>query len=103
MKKEKVLVVGGGFGGVKTTLELADNDNFDVTLLSDDTDLRYYPSLHRTATGGSRANSSIPLQLIFEDKPVRVVKGAAKTLDRKAKAIITAAGESYPYDTLVIG
>src|SRR5579884_3553813 len=102
-KPEKVLIVGGGFGGVKAALELAGDPRFEVTLLSDDTDLRYYPTLYHTATGKPRANSSIPLGLIFENKAIELVKGEAKQLDRKAKNIITANGEKYPYDTLILG
>lgn len=102
-KKERVLIVGGGFGGVKAALELAGNPHFDITLLSADTDLRYYPTLYHTATGGRRANSSVPLARIFHDKPVTLVRGVAVSLDRKAKTIGTVDGEAYPYDTLIIG
>lgn len=103
MAKEKVLIVGGGFGGVKAALSLADDPRFAVTLLSIDSDLRYYPTLYRTATGGTRANSSIPLAEIFAGKPIRLVRGRAVKLDRKAKQIITGGHEKYDYDTLIIG
>lgn len=102
-KTERVLVVGGGFGGVKTALELADDPRFEVTLLSDDNELRYYPTLYHTATGGKRANSSIPLSIIFSEKNVTLVRGEAVNLDRKARAVTTADGQSYGYDTLVLG
>lgn len=102
-KTERVLVVGGGFGGVKTALELSDDPRFEVTLLSDDTDLRYYPTLYLTATGGKRANSSIPLGQIFEGKNVTIAQGQAISLDRKAKTVTAADGTTYPYDTLILG
>ncbi|HSX45873.1 MAG TPA: NAD(P)/FAD-dependent oxidoreductase [Candidatus Saccharimonadia bacterium] len=102
-KKQKVLIVGGGFGGVKSALELADDERFEVTLLSDDPDMRYYPTLYHTATGASHANSSIPLSQIFTDKPINIVKGEATTLDRKAKTVATADGQTLPYDSLIIG
>ena len=101
-KKERVLIVGGGFGGVKAALELAEDKRFDVVLLSDSPDLRYYPTLYHTATGGERSNSSIPLRTIFAGKPVSLLQGTAKTLDRKAKTITTADGQAYGYDTLII-
>lgn len=101
-KKEHVLIVGGGFGGVRTALELASDDHFQITLLTEDTDLRYYPTLYHMATGGRRANSSIPLAGIFENKPVRLVQASATTLDRKAKTIGTADGQTITYDTLVL-
>lgn len=101
MKKEKVLVVGGGFAGVKVALELSEDEHFDVTLLSNQSDFRYYPTLYRTATGGKRASSSVPLPVIFEGKKVAVIQGEAKTLDRKARTVTTQ-DETLPYDTLVL-
>jgi NADH dehydrogenase len=103
MAKQKVLVVGGGFGGVKCALELAGNDYYDITLLTDDDELRYYPTLYHTATGGPRANSSIPLKQLFEGKPVNIEIGSAMALDRKAKTVVTDMGKKYPYDYLILG
>jgi NADH dehydrogenase len=100
--KTKVLVVGGGFGGVKTALELANLPHIGVTLLSDQEDFRYYPTLYHAATGGKMTASSIPLSEIFKDKDVRIVKGTARKLDRETKTIKTTKNESYEYDLLVI-
>jgi NADH dehydrogenase len=102
-KKERVLIVGAGFGGVKAALELADDDRFEVTVLSDSSELRYYPTLYHTATGGKRSNSSIPLAAIFTDKPINMIQGIASKLDRKAKTITTDDGKAYPYDALILG
>lgn len=102
-KKERVLVVGAGFGGVKAALELCKDSKIDTVVLSDSDELRYYPTLFHTATGGSRSNSSIPLSRIFEDKPIEFIEGRAKTLDRKAKTVTTDKGDAIAYDTLVIG
>ncbi len=52
MAKHKVLIVGGGFGGIKAALELADDDRFLVMLVSDQINFRYYPTLYHSATGG---------------------------------------------------
>jgi NADH dehydrogenase len=101
--KTHVLIVGGGFGGVKVALELAKNDRFDVTLLSSQPTFHYYPTLYHTATGGSHAQSSIPLSVLFEGKPTHVVEGVAKTLNRSKKTITTLEGKTYAYDILVLG
>ncbi|HSW85837.1 MAG TPA: FAD-dependent oxidoreductase [Candidatus Saccharimonadales bacterium] len=97
-----VLIVGGGFGGVKAALELADDSRFAVTLISDSTDMRYYPTLYHTATGSKGSNSSIPLHKIFENKPVRLIQATATTLDRKAKIINTKDGQKIEYDNLIM-
>ncbi len=103
MKTEKVLIVGGGFGGIKAAVELAQNGHFSVTLLTNSEHFRYYPTLYRTATGGKRANASIPLSHIFKDLRITIVIGEAVTLDRTKKHIITADKVELPYDTLIIG
>ncbi|MEK7594930.1 MAG: FAD-dependent oxidoreductase [Patescibacteria group bacterium] len=103
MSKKRVLIVGAGFGGTKAGLELADDPRFEVTILSDSEDFRYYPTLYRTATGGKRSNSSIPIAQIFAGKHVAIARGVAKTIDRKAKTITTEDGKIYEFDTLIIG
>ncbi|MHB1864735.1 MAG: NAD(P)/FAD-dependent oxidoreductase [Candidatus Saccharimonadales bacterium] len=100
--KHTVLIVGGGFGGVKAALELCTDHHFEVTLISDEDDLRYYPSLYHTATGGRRANSSIPLKVIFQDKAVKLIKDRAVSLDRKTKTLTTDSKEIYSYDSLIL-
>lgn len=101
-KKQHIVVVGGGFGGVKTALELASDAHSRVTLISERPDFWYFPTLYQTATGGARKQSSIPLKSIFADKHVDLVIGQAKTLDRAAKSIILADGKSIPYDKVVL-
>lgn len=100
--KQNVLIVGGGFGGVKAARGLVDDDRFNVTLLSDTEELRFYPTLYHTATGGTYANSSIPLKRIFQGKQITLAKGTATTIDRKFKIVNTAEGQTYAYDVLIL-
>ncbi len=102
MAKEKVLIVGGGFAGVKAALELEGDDRFEVTLLSNSDNFRYYPTLYHVATGGQRSNASIPLRSIFAGKNVRIKHGEATTLNRLEKNVSTKDGESYEFDTLIL-
>jgi NADH dehydrogenase len=101
MNKTKTLVVGGGFGGVKVALELAENKRFDVTLLSDQPDFHYFPTLYHTATGGRMAESNIPLTKLFEDKDVKLAQGRAVSIDRRKHQVITEDKKRYDYDTVV--
>jgi NADH dehydrogenase len=100
MKKQKVVIVGGGFGGIKTALELANKPQFDVTLISDQANFRYYPTLYHAATGGKLTASSIPLAEIFEGKNIELAEDDIKHLDRKDK--IVKGKIKYPYDILVL-
>lgn len=99
----KVVVVGGGFAGVKTALELSKQADIDVTLVSDKTDFQYYPALYSTATGHSHLESWVPLSTIFEGKSrVTVVQDTMTTIDKKAKKITCESGATFGYDRLVL-
>src|SRR5581483_8896299 len=101
IEKQKVLILGGGFGGIKAALELQ-HSNLDVTLVSDRPNFRFYPTLYHTATGGSRVASSIPLAEIFTSKKINIVIDEAVKLDRKTKSVICKSGKKYSYDYLVV-
>lgn len=102
MSKHRIVIVGGGFGGVKAALELADDTRFHVTLVADHTDFRYYPTLYRTATGGRRMVSSIPLSEIFENKRVHVLNDRVVEIDHKARVVKTKVGHEIGYEALIL-
>ena len=101
-QRRKVLILGGGFGGIKVALELIDHPAFAVTLLSDQDNFRYYPMLYRTATGGKQMASQIPLNEIFAGKDLQLVKDSAFSLDRQTKKVGTQSGKTYSYDILIV-
>lgn len=103
MTKQKIVIVGGGFGGVKAALELANDERFSVTLVADKKCFEYHPTLYRTATGGLTAQSQIPLATIFANKPVSVITDKATKLDRRAKILTTESGKTLPYDNIILG
>lgn len=98
----RILIVGGGFAGVKAALELGKHDVVDVTVLSDHTHFRYYPGLYQTATGGRRAGARIRLQNILKNTPGKFVRGTAVKLDRKNKVVTTKEGDKLHYDKLLL-
>lgn len=100
--KKKLLILGGGFAGIKTALELSTQPDFEITLISDQENFRYYPSLYHTATGGKQTASSIPLTEVFGGKQIKIVKDKILTLDREAKSVKGAGGKNYSYDILVV-
>ena len=101
-KKTKVLVIGGGFAGVKAALELGKSKGVEVTLLSDHSHFRYYPGLYHTATGGRRAGARIRLENILSDVPGKFVRGTAVKLDRKNKTVTTKDGQIIHFDKLLV-
>lgn len=103
MSMHNVVIVGGGFGGIKSALVLAKDRRFHVTLVSDTTAMRIYGALYHTATGGSHRVSSVPLSEIFAGRAVHVLNDRATKIDRQKKTITTAVGHTLHYDALVIG
>lgn len=99
----KITIVGGGFGGVKTALELAKHKHNRVTLISDKPDFQYYPALYGTATGKSHLQSWVSLGTIFANKlNVDVIIDSITKVDPKKKILKSSSGNTYEYDHLVL-
>lgn len=99
--KHHVVIVGGGFGGIKAALKLAHNEHVHVTLVSDRPNFRYYPALFHTATGGLNAQSSIQLDSILPTKLVDIIISKVEKLDRDKNTVITVDGHKIAYDTII--
>ncbi len=99
----KITIVGGGFGGVKTALELARDTSNQILLISDKPDFQYFPALYGTATGRSHLQSWVPLGTIFADKQnVKIVIDNISKVDPDAKSLTSDTGNVYHYDRLVM-
>lgn len=94
-----IVIVGGGFGGVKTALELHKRTKHTITLISDKDHLLYYPALYATATGKSKLQSIIPLSVIFEKTRVKVIQDTIVGYDPTRR--IVRGEREYTYDKIV--
>lgn len=103
MQKQRILIVGGGFAGVRLARTLGRDKLMDVSLMSDTTSLYYYPALYRSVTGYSTKESDIPLTDIFENfrGSVRIIKDRAVSFDGAAHTVIGKSGTVYEYDKVV--
>jgi len=101
-KQKDVTIVGGGFGGVKTALELAKDNSMSITLISDRPYFQFYPALFSTATGHDYRQSWVPLTRIFaEHKNVKLVEDSIETIDTSAQ-LLKGKNDSYHYNKAVL-
>lgn len=103
MAKHRIVIVGGGFGGIKAALELVEDRRFTVTLISDHDDFRVYPTLYQVSTGGAKRIASIPLSEIFAGKSIELVIDTVSGIDKKARTITTASKGVFAYEAIVLG
>lgn len=97
-----VVIVGGGFAGVKAARELGRDRRFQVTLISDRDTFEYHAALYRSATGHSPLEVAVPLKQMCRDTNADVVIDEVTTIESKQQVITCKSGSSYHYDELIL-
>ena len=99
----RVVIVGGGFGGLLCAIKLAGQRGVDVTLIDRRNHHLFQPLLYQVAMAGlSPAEIAYPIRTIFSGKKnVQVLLGRAVGVDLAGKKLRTDDGE-IPYDNLVL-
>ena len=65
-EKQKIVIVGGGFGGIELAKQLR-NQHVDITILDKHNYHTFQPLLYQVATGGLEADSiAFPIRKIFK-------------------------------------
>lgn len=102
-KVQKIVIIGGGFAGVKAALNLSNKPGFNVQLISDNTHFEYHGALYRSAVGHSPMEVVIPLRDIFQKSDnVEVILDRVSYLDSKKKRIASDTGNIYKYDSVIL-
>lgn len=100
--KHRVVILGGGFGGLYCAKSLSEED-LDVTLVDKRNFHLFQPLLYQVATGGlSPGEIASPLRAILSRrKNLTVFQGEATDLDVRARRVLLKDG-ALDYDTLVV-
>ena len=109
VQAHRVLVVGGGFGGLQATFELA-RLPVEVTLIDRRNFHLFQPLVYQVATGAlSPAEIAYPLRRIFRRRRnVRVVLAEVTDVDLAGRCVHLGSvtgervPETLPYDTLIV-
>ena len=99
----KLIIIGGGFGGLRLARKLSNRSGFEITLLDKFNYHQFQPLFYQVATAGLDAsNISFPLRKVFHNsRNVRFHMAEVKQIISGEKKVITDIGE-FEYDVMVI-
>ena len=101
MSKAKILILGGGFGGIFAALDLA--GTADVTLVSDEDHFLFTPMLYEYLSGEVAAWHIAPRYDELLDENVHLVKAQVTGIDLAAQTVsVTSPENTLNYDALVL-
>ena len=102
-KRWRVIIVGGGFGGLRAAQALK-SAPVEVTLLDRRNYHLFQPLLYQVATGSlSPGEIAAPLRSVLSrQKNTRVLLGEVVDLDPGSKHVLLADGASFAYDSLIV-
>jgi NADH dehydrogenase len=99
----KLIIIGGGFGGLRLARKLNNKPGFDITIIDKNNFHQFQPLFYQVATAGLDAsNISFPLRKVFHNsKNVRFKMAEVQQIVSAQNKIITSIGQM-EYDALVI-
>lgn len=102
MNRRKVVILGGGFGGLNAALELH-SAKVEVTIIDKTNYHLFQPLLYQVATAAlSPGDIAVPIRAVFsKNKNIKVLMGEAVAIDRGNRKVILKDGE-LEFDSLVI-
>ncbi|WAS92665.1 NAD(P)/FAD-dependent oxidoreductase [Nannocystis punicea] len=102
--KKRVIIVGGGFGGLRVARGLAGVDDVEITLLDRRNHHLFQPLLYQVAMAGlSPAEIAVPIRTVFSRQSnCRVILETATGIDFANKKLKTAGLGELDYDWLVL-
>lgn len=106
--KQRLIVIGNGMAGARTVEEIlarGGRDRFEITVLGDEPHGNYNRiMLSKVLSGNTEANEIMlnPIEWYADNGVTLKTKSRVTAIDRAAKSISTANGETLVYDLLII-
>lgn len=103
MNRPKVIIIGGGFGGINAAKKLKRAD-VDLTLIDRTNHHLFQPLLYQVATAAlSPGNIAMPIREILRNQSnTTVIMGEVELIDKLKKEIKLSNGETMPFDYLIV-
>ena len=101
MARRRVVILGGGFAGLFTALELG-GSGVDVTLVTDEDHFLFTPMLYEYLSGEVEAWHIAPRYGELLDEHVHLVQDEAVAIDLNANRVTLAHKDPLDYDALVL-
>ncbi len=103
-RRHRVLIVGGGFGGLYAAKQLGRDPEVAVTLLDRRNFHLFQPMLYQVATGAlSPGEIAEPLRSIFRrQRNTTVILGEATGIDPEERTVLVSDGGPIAYDSLIV-
>jgi NADH dehydrogenase len=104
MASHRVLIIGGGFGGLNAARALGRDPRVAVTLVDRRNFHTFQPLLYQVATGAiSPGDIAQPLRSILRKRRnTTVLLGEAVGIDVEKREVLLSDGGPLPYDTLIV-
>src|SRR5919112_1122132 len=101
--RARVVIIGGGFGGLQAAKALADAP-VQVTLVDRRNHHLFQPLLYQVATAAlSPADIAQPIRSVLRGLPnVEVVLAEVETIDRVTREVVLEDAARLPYDYLIL-
>ncbi len=103
-RPHRVVIVGGGFGGLATAQALARSGRVQVTLIDRTNHTLFQPLLYQVATAALSDNDiAVPIRSLFRRRAnVEIMMAEATGIDRARRCVLLADIAPVSYDTLVL-
>ena len=85
-KNKKIIILGSGFGGIEIARSLANQNHFDISLVSNQEHFVYYPALYELAALPQTAFTNIRIKDVLPKK-INIIKGLASKITKDTKTI----------------
>ncbi len=103
--KQQILILGGGFAGLRALYGLSEQleDRVNLTLIDPRSTSLAKPSLPEVALAGKPiTHTQIPLKPLVERKGGRFVQAEVEMIEPTANQVVLKDGSAFPYDYLLV-